>query len=107
MDNAKDPSASGSSPFESIRKVNEEGFEYWSARDLAKILGYTEYGKFTNPIQKAEAACENSGQKISDHFAHVSEMVSIGSIANPKRKYSAVTAKRAKATQGSSPAFDI
>ncbi len=81
MDNTSGPTTPGISPFESIRRVNEEGFEYWSARDLAKILGYTEYGKFTNAIQKAEAACENSGQKITDHFAHVSEMVSIGSKA--------------------------
>jgi DNA-damage-inducible protein D len=42
------------SPFETIRKVNENDNEYWSARDLAKILGYTEYGKFKNAIQKAE-----------------------------------------------------
>ncbi len=81
MDNTSGPTTPGISPFESIRRVNEEGFEYWSARGLAKILGYTEYGKFTNAIQKAEAACENSGQKITDHFAHVSEMVSIGSKA--------------------------
>ncbi len=72
------------SPFESIRRVTEEGNEYWSARDLAKILGYTEFRKFSNAIQKAETACENSGQAISDHFAHVSEMVGIGSGAQRK-----------------------
>ena len=72
------------SPFESIRKIDEDGHEYWSARDLAKVLGYTEYGKFKNAIQKAEIACENSGQVIADHFAHVSEMVSIGSKAKRK-----------------------
>jgi len=64
--------------------VTEEGNEYWSARDLAKILGYTEFRKFSNAIQKAETACENSGQAISDHFAHVSEMVGIGSGAQRK-----------------------
>lgn len=72
------------SPFESIRRVTEEGNEYWSARDLAKILGYTEFRKFSNAIQKAETACENSGQAVSDHFAHVSEMVGIGSGAQRK-----------------------
>ena len=72
------------SPFEAIRRVAEDGSEYWSARDLAKILGYTEYGKFRNAIQKAETACENSGQAVADHFAHVSEMVGIGSGAKRK-----------------------
>jgi DNA-damage-inducible protein D len=78
------PNAPHTSPFETIRKVAEDGSEYWSARDLAKILGYTEYGKFKNAIKKAEEACENSGQAGSDHFAHVSEMVGIGSGAKRK-----------------------
>lgn len=72
------------SPFDAIRKVNDEGDEYWSARDLAKILGYTEYGKFKNAIQKGEDACENSGQAVSDHFAHVSEMITVGKGARRK-----------------------
>lgn len=59
---------------------------------LAKILGYTEYGKFSNAIKKAEEACKDSGRAVSDHFAHVSEMVSIGSGA--KRKVSDVHLSR-------------
>ena len=66
------------SPFESIRKTNEEGHEYWSARDLAKVLGYTEYNKFKNAIRKAETACKNSGQAVSDHIAHMSDMIVTG-----------------------------
>lgn len=66
------------SPFESIRRITDDGSEYWSARDLAKILGYTEYGKFKNAISKAEIACESSSQATSDHFAHVSEMIETG-----------------------------
>lgn len=72
------------SQFETIRQESEDGSEYWSARDLAKLLGYTEYGKFRNTIKKAEEACQNSGQAISDHFAHMSEMVVIGSKAKRK-----------------------
>ncbi len=66
------------SPFEVIRREGEDGRQYWSARELSKILGYTEYGKFQNAIKKAEEACQNSGQTLSDHFAHVSEMIGIG-----------------------------
>ena len=69
----------GASPFEAIRHTTEEGAEYWSARELGTLLGYTEYGKFRNAIKKAETACESSGYAASDHFAHVSEMVTIGS----------------------------
>jgi len=48
-------------------------------RELAVVLGYTEYRKFKRTIERAEKACEGSGHVISNHFAHVSEMVSIGS----------------------------
>jgi DNA-damage-inducible protein D len=65
-------------PFESIRRVADDGSEYWSARELAKILGYTEYGKFKNAISKAEIACESSGQAAPDHIAHVSDMIETG-----------------------------
>jgi DNA-damage-inducible protein D len=63
--------------FEQIKKVNEYGQEYWSARDLSKILGYTEYGKFLPAIERAKESCKNSGQNIDDHFAGVSDMVKI------------------------------
>lgn len=65
--------------FEQIKKVNEYSQEYWSARDLYKLLGYTEYGKFLPAIERAKESCKNSGQKIDDHFAGVSDMVVIGS----------------------------
>lgn len=63
--------------FDQIRRVNEHEQEFWSARDLYKLLGYTEYGKFLPAIERAKEACENSGQNVSDHFAHVSEMIKI------------------------------
>ena len=67
--------------FESIRHTNEYDQEYWSARELYKMLEYTEYGKFIPTIEKAKIACKNSGQNSQDHFADVSDMVSIGSDA--------------------------
>lgn len=67
--------------FESIKRINEYDQEYWSARELYKILEYTEYRKFLPTIEKAKIACKNSGQNSQDHFADVSDMVSIGSDA--------------------------
>lgn len=80
------------SPFEAIRKVAEDGSSYWNARDLAKILGYTEYNKFAKTIDKAKEACRNSGQSVEDHFAHMSEMIQTGKGA--KRRFDTVLLSR-------------
>ncbi|MDD5770412.1 MAG: DNA damage-inducible protein D, partial [Candidatus Gracilibacteria bacterium] len=65
--------------FENIKKINEFGQEYWSARDFYKILEYSEYNKFIPAINRAKESCKNSKNKVEDHFADVSEMVEIGS----------------------------
>jgi len=65
--------------FEQIKKINEYGQEYWSARELYKLLGYTEYGKFLPAVERAKEACKNSGQGIGHHFADASEMIKIAS----------------------------
>ncbi len=91
-DDNEETTGSHLSPFETIRRESEEGIEYWSARDLAKILGYTQYNKFTNVVQKAETACVNSQQVIEDHFTHVSEMIETGKGA--KRKFETVFLSR-------------
>ena len=67
------------SHFERIRRTNEAGNEYWSSRDFAQVLGYTDYRNFEQVIHKARTACFNSGQRIEDHFVDVTEMVPIGS----------------------------
>ena len=66
------------SPFGRLRHETEDGAEYWSARDLARVLGYARWDKFRNAIQRAETACANSGQAIDDHFSHVGKMITIG-----------------------------
>jgi DNA-damage-inducible protein D len=83
-DEPEQAGAPAPSPFAQIRHETDDGGEYWSARELGQLLGYTEYGKFVNAIRKAELACQMSGQEVSDHFAHVREMVSIGSGAQRK-----------------------
>lgn len=65
--------------FEAIKHINGNGQEFWYARELQKVLEYTEYNKFLPVIKKAMTACEQSGNDVSDHFAQVSEMVLIGS----------------------------
>jgi len=65
--------------FEEMKKTSERGIEYWSARELAKVLEYAEYRNFKPVIDRAKDACVNSGQGISDHFVHLHEMVQIGS----------------------------
>ncbi len=68
------------SPFERLLQRGEDGGEYWSARDLAGILGYdTNYRNFKRAIEKAEIACVNSGHAVEDHFADARKMVTIGS----------------------------
>ena len=65
--------------FDDIKHVNKDGVEFWYARELSKLLDYTEFNKFEKVIERAIVSCEKSGNKIDDHFAHVSEMVQIGS----------------------------
>jgi DNA-damage-inducible protein D len=68
------------SPFDAIRHEDEQGNEYWSARELAKLLGYTtNYRNFKPAIEKAKEACIKSGYNVADHFADMRNMVAIGS----------------------------
>lgn len=65
--------------FEEIKRVNDKGVEYWSARDLYKVLDYADYRNFLPVIEKAKEACKNSNQVIHNHFVGVHEMVLLGS----------------------------
>ncbi|KJD42250.1 hypothetical protein QD47_29315 [Paenibacillus terrae] len=64
--------------FEEIRRQNADGIEFWSARDIAKILEYTEYRYFIPVIERAKRSCENSGQTIEDHFIPMTDLVELG-----------------------------
>ncbi|MCE8951708.1 DNA damage-inducible protein D [Bacteroides thetaiotaomicron] len=64
--------------FEQIRRIDENGNEFWSARDMAKVLEYSEYRHFVPVIEKAKEACRNSGQNFMDHFEDYLDMIEIG-----------------------------
>jgi len=66
------------SPFERIKRVNGAGIEYWSSRDFAGVLGYTDYRNFEQVVRKARMSCFNSGQRVEDHFVDITEMIEIG-----------------------------
>ena len=72
----------GGPNFDSIRQENVYGVEFWSARDLMPLLGYGKnWRNFETAIQKAIIACEESGQKVGDHFDASIKMVKLGSEA--------------------------
>jgi DNA-damage-inducible protein D len=75
----KDISKQVTTIFEQIRRIDDNGNEYWSARDLSKVLEYSEYRHFLPVVERAKEACQNSGYQISDHFEDILEMVSLGS----------------------------
>ena len=65
--------------FEQIIRLDENGNEYWSGRELGKVLEYSEFRRFKPVIDKAKEACKNSGQTVENHFEDYLEMVKIGS----------------------------
>ncbi len=65
--------------FEDHAQQSEGGVEYWLARDLQHLLGYTKWDNFLGVLAKAKTACEVSGHVVADHFADVGKMVDLGS----------------------------
>lgn len=65
--------------FEAHAQQTEDSVEYWLARDIQHLLGYSKWENFLNVVSKAKIACEVSGHKVSDHFPDVGKMVDLGS----------------------------
>ncbi|MBI1293045.1 DNA damage-inducible protein D [bacterium] len=65
--------------FEGHAQQTDTGVEYWLARDLQQLLGYTDWRNFLAVISKARTACEVSGHAVEDHFVGVNKMVDLGS----------------------------
>ena len=72
--------------FEDIKHIDENGIEFWYARELQSVLNYKEWRKFENVINKAKESCKNSDITVFDHFVDVDKMVRIGSGAERKQK---------------------
>ena len=66
---------------QSVYKDEESGLEFWLARELQNLLGYSQWRSFEAVIEKAKTACKNSGHNPEDHFAQTRKMVDIGSDA--------------------------
>jgi len=78
---------------ETIKKLNktfeeyayeQDGVNYWLARELQELLGYADWRNFLNAVDKAKESCKTTGEAISDHFVDVTKMVKIGSGAERK-----------------------
>ena len=72
--------------FEDIKHIDENGIEYWNARELQLVLNYKEWRKFENVINKAKEACKNTEISVFNHFVDADKMVQIGSGAERKQK---------------------
>lgn len=65
--------------FESVKQISPYDAEYWSARDLAPLLGYTKWQNFEVAVKRAKTACEQVSQVTDDHFTGASKMITLGS----------------------------
>ena len=63
--------------FESIKHVDENGIEFWYARELQTALEYAQWRRFEKSIDRAKVACEASGIEVADHFAGVGKMINL------------------------------
>jgi DNA-damage-inducible protein D len=66
---------------QSVYKDEDSGLEFWLARELQNLLGYSQWRSFESVIEKAKTACKNSGHNPQDHFAQTRKMVDLGSRA--------------------------
>jgi len=77
MENKELPSIGGQS-FEDLKQVNDHNAEYWSARDLQPLLGYSQWRRFEDAIKRAQTSCEQSGNNSEHHFAGAGKPITGG-----------------------------
>lgn len=64
--------------FEDLKQINAHGAEYWSARDLQPLLGYSQWRRFEQAVERAVISCKQSGNPPHYHFAGVGKMIETG-----------------------------
>jgi DNA-damage-inducible protein D len=69
---------SGTQTFEDLKQSNAHGAEYWCARDLQPLLGYSQWRRFEDAVKRAMASCDASGNNAADHFAGADKMIAVG-----------------------------
>ena len=69
--------------FDDIKHIDENGNEYWEARELMRLLGYKEWRLFANVIEKAQVACSQSGNSINYNFSIYSKIIIAGKTKKP------------------------
>jgi DNA-damage-inducible protein D len=62
----------------------QDGVEYWLARELQELLGYADWRNFLNAVEKARESCKTTGEEVSDHFVDVNKMIGLGKGAQRK-----------------------
>lgn len=78
MDNKRTLTQLTTPNFESIKHLDEEGTEYWLARELYPLLGYTRWEGFQKPLARAKESCFKSNIPVENHFHHLTKMVPLG-----------------------------
>ena len=79
--------------FEEIKKIREDGTEYWNAKELSEVLQYVQWRNFAKVIDRAKLACQNSERNIEYDFAEVSKIVEASATQKKSKKISKKTVK--------------
>lgn len=75
---SNNPKVLGSQYFEDLKHINRYGAEYWNARDLQTLLGYSQWRRFEKAIERAIISCRESGNRPDYHFAGAGKMIDVG-----------------------------
>ena len=65
--------------FEDLKRLNHHGAEYWRARDLQSLLGYSQWRRFEDAVKRAVTSCQQSGNDPANHFAGAGKMITVRS----------------------------